>query len=44
MSRIEMRIPLNCKMNSKQMRDFLSQLEKTNFNYSLRIDCTVEIP
>ncbi len=43
MSRIEIRIPLSKKMNSKTLVKFLQQLEKTDFHYSLSIGCSVEI-
>ncbi len=44
MTRIEVRIPLSTKMNGSALVKFLQQLQKTDSLYSLRIDCTVEIP
>ena len=43
MPRIEIRIPLTEKMDSGRLKKLLGELEKTDFLYSLRIDCTVEI-
>lgn len=44
MPRIEVRIPLNEKMDGGRLKKLLEELESTDFLYSLRIDCTVEIP